>query len=70
MYFALPKDIGLIGPQRSDDTLRRGSSVLSETIIERKGVRVCLPSTHGSQLPLNLMPSCRSFSLDGWKRRS
>ena len=69
MYLALPKDIGLIGPQRSDDTLRRGSSVLFE-MDARKGVRCCLPSTQDSQLPLNFMPSCRSFSLDGWKRRS
>ena len=56
-YFALPKEMGLMGPQTSEKTRKRGTVVLSESWIVRKGVRVCLPRIQCSQdLLLCLMP--------------
>lgn len=49
----------------SEETRKRGTSVLSLMVI-KNGDRVCLPSMQKSQfLGLNLTPSCRSRSFEG-----
>ena len=70
-YFALPNEIGLIGPHRSENTRNSGMFVFSEGWIVEKGFRDCFPIMQDSHdFELNLIPICCILSVDGWNSRS